>query len=85
MRGQVSRRGWGAALADVWAGEPARMGRGSGRCADRWFRHGQKGSTVGRQRVRGWRTDAAPSQATQLRWDRRRQTSIGASCDGGIP
>jgi hypothetical protein len=60
-------------------------GRGSGRYTAGRFRRGHKGSTAGGRRVRGWQTDAAPSQATHLRWDRRRWTSLGASYDGGLP
>ena len=52
MRSRESGRIWrgqGMALADAWAGEPARMGRGFGRRAAGRFRHGQKGSAAGRR------------------------------------
>jgi hypothetical protein len=51
------------ASALVWR-DPAQTGRGSSRSADGRFRRGQKGSVAAGRRVRGWRTDAAPSQAT---------------------
>jgi hypothetical protein len=72
------------ASAGVWR-DPALTGRGSGRRAVGRFRRGQKGSMTGGQQVHGWWTDAAPSQATHLKWDRRRRTSLGASCDDGLP
>jgi hypothetical protein len=61
------RRGRGAALAYVQAGKPARAGRGSNQRVVGRFRRGRKGSAAGGRRVRSWRTDVAPSQATQLR------------------
>jgi hypothetical protein len=64
------------ASARVWR-DPALTGRGSGRRAAGRFRRGQKGSATGGQQVHGWRTDAAPSQATHMKWDRRRRTSLG--------
>jgi hypothetical protein len=79
------QRGRSTALVDAREGEPTRMWCGSCRRVVGRFRRGQKGSTAGGRRVHGWRTEAAPSQATQLRWDRRWRTSLGASCDGGLP
>jgi hypothetical protein len=54
-------RGRGVALADVWAGEPARKGHGSGRRAAGRFRRGHKGSAAGGRWVHSWRTDSTPS------------------------
>jgi hypothetical protein len=79
------RRGRGTTLVDARPDEPARTGRGSSRRTARRFRRGHKGSVAGRRRVRGWWTYVAPSQATHLRWDRWRRTSLGASCDGALP
>jgi hypothetical protein len=69
------------ASARVWR---ARRGQGVA-LADTRFRRGQKGSAAGGRRVRGWLADTSPSQATQLRWDRRRRTSLWASCDDVLP
>jgi hypothetical protein len=79
------RRGRGMTLADAWPGEPVRTGRSSGRHVAGRFQLGQKGPAASGRRVCDWWTDVAPSQATNHRWDRRRRTSLGVSCDGGLP
>jgi hypothetical protein len=73
------RRGWGAALADTRAGEPTRTG--CGRAVLAWTEGVCGERTTSSRLADGRRT----SQATQLRWDRQRWTSLGASCGNDLP
>jgi hypothetical protein len=87
--GGIQRRR-GAALTDMRARGSSGILRGRGAARG----SGRRGRAVPAwtERVRGGRTTSsrlakgrAPSQATHLRWDRWRRTSLGASCDDGLP
>jgi hypothetical protein len=84
------QRGWDAALTDMRARGSSGIKHGRGAAHG----SGRRGGAVPAwtEWVRGGRTTSSrlaegrtPSQATHLRWDRWRRTSLGASCDDGLP